>query len=99
MWDRETRGFYIVLENMTKAHGIIMCDTTRDENSYQEMCEYFRIPLMSGARNVTALNKGTYRDIYNDKTIQIVADWYKKDIDTFGFDFDTAATKNIWRMK
>jgi hypothetical protein len=26
--------------------------------------------------------------------MQIVADWYQKDIDFFGFDFDTAATRN-----
>ena len=26
----------------------------------------------------------------------IVADWYKEDIDFFGFSFDGGATKNIW---
>ena len=51
---------------------------------------------MSGARNVTAVNKGTYQDVYTDKTIQIVADWYKADIDMFGYDFDTGAQKNMW---
>ena len=99
MGHRAIRGWYPALDHVTNAQGKIKCDIMRFENLNQDLCEYFRIPLMSGARNVTALNKGTYRDIYNDKTIQIVADWYKKDIDTFGFDFDTAATKNIWRMK
>jgi hypothetical protein len=32
--------------------------------------------------------------MYNDKTRQIIADWYQKDIDTWGFDFDSTATKN-----
>ena len=57
---------------------------------------YFKLPSMSRARNVTRLNKGTYKDLYNEKTIQIVADWYKDDIETWGFDFDTGATKNYW---
>ena len=52
---------------------------------------------MSRPRNVTALNKGTYQDIYNDKTIQIIADWYKVDIDYWGFDFDSSAQKNYWK--
>lgn len=28
--------------------------------------------------------------------IQIVADWYQKDIDYWGFDFDSSATKNYY---
>ncbi|MCP4073490.1 MAG: hypothetical protein GY742_17395 [Hyphomicrobiales bacterium] len=35
-----------------------------------------------------------YRKYYNSKTIQIEADWYAKDIEMFGFDFDSAAQKN-----
>jgi hypothetical protein len=59
---------------------------------------YFKVPQMSRARNVTALNEGTYMDVYTDKTIQIVADWYKADIDMFGYDFDSGAKKNYWRQ-
>jgi hypothetical protein len=54
---------------------------------------------MSKARNVTALNNGSYRDIYTPETIQIVADWYKKDIDTWGYDFDTGPTRNYWNVE
>jgi hypothetical protein len=46
---------------------------------------------------VTGYKQSTYTDYYNDKTIQIVADWYKKDIDYWGFDFDSAAQRNYWR--
>lgn len=36
------------------------------------------------------------KDYYTEKTIQIVADWYQKDIDYWGFDFDSSATKNYY---
>ena len=51
---------------------------------------------MTQARNVTGLNEGTYMDLYDDRTIQIVADWYKADIDMWGYDFDTGAQRNYW---
>ena len=51
---------------------------------------------MSRARNVTALNTGTYKDLYTPETIQIIADWYKDDIEFWGFDFDGGPTKNFW---
>jgi hypothetical protein len=55
-------------------------------------------------RNVTRVPKDngntghglSYKDIYTKETIQIIADWYKKDIDYWGFDFDTPATRNYW---
>ena len=47
---------------------------------------------------MTDLNKGTYQDLYNEKTIQIVADWYKDDIEMWGYDFDTGAQRNYWNV-
>ena len=44
------------------------------------------------------LKTSDYKEYYSPKTIQIVADLYKRDIETFGFDFDTSATKNYWNM-
>tara|TARA_B110000879_G_C10762788_1_gene352196 strand:- start:258 stop:509 length:252 start_codon:yes stop_codon:yes gene_type:complete len=73
-----------------------MTDNMRFGHLNEDICKYFDIPEMSRSRNVTALNKGTYQDLYNKDTIQIVADWYKKDIDFWGFDFDTDAQKNYW---
>ena len=32
------------------------------------------------------------------KTIQIIADWYKKDIDYWGFDFDTSRNTELLEM-
>ena len=98
MWHRAVRGWYPALDHVTDDAGVIQCDIIRFENLNEDLIKYFNIPMMSRARNVTALNKGTYMDVYNDKTRQIVADWYARDIDCFGYDFDTGPTKNYWGM-
>lgn len=99
MWHRAIRGWYPAFDYVTDEDGNIQCDIMRFENLNDDLCAYFNIPEMSRARNVTALNKGSYKDLYTDKTIQIVGDWYKKDIETWGYDFDTGPTKNYWRNK
>lgn len=97
MWHRAVRGWYPAYDHVTDDSGNIRCDIIRFENLNDDLCKYFSIPEMTRARNVTALNKGTYKDLYNDQTIQIIADWYAKDIDTWGYDFDSGPTKNYWR--
>ena len=96
MWHRAIRGWYPAADHVTDGKGNLMCDMMRFEKLNEDLCAYFKIPTMSRARNVTALNKGTYKDLYTDKTIQLIADWYKEDIDLFGYDFDTGAQKNYW---
>ena len=96
MWHRAVRGWYPALDHVTDDTGTVRCDIIRFENLNEDLIKYFNIPMMSRARNVTALNKGTYMDVYNNKTRQIVADWYARDIDCFGYDFDTGPTKNYW---
>ena len=96
MWHRAVRGWFPALDHVTDDTGTVRCDIIRFENLNEDLIKYFNIPMMSRARNVTALNKGTYMDVYNDKTRQIVADWYARDIDCFGYDFDTGPTKNYW---
>ena len=98
MWHRAIRGWYPAYDYVTNKQGKIKCDILRFEDLDNELKRYFKIPTMSGPRNVTGINKGSYQDIYTDETIQIVADWYKQDIDTWGFDFDTPAQKNYWRL-
>jgi len=97
MWHRAVRGWYPQSDHVTDENGKIRCDILRFENLNNDLCAYFGLKEMTRARNVTALNPGTYKDVYTPETIQIVADWYKEDIDRFGFDFDTGATKNTWR--
>lgn len=94
MWHRAVRGWYPAFDHVTDENGIIKCDILRFENLNEDLCKYFNLVEMSRARNVTALNKGSYKDLYTDETIQIVADWYQKDIDTWGYDFDSGPSKN-----
>ena len=95
MWHRAIRGWYNQLDYVIDENDNICCDILRQEKLAFDLKSYLKIMDMPRSRNVTGLNKD-YRTIYTPQTIQIVADWYKKDIDTFGFDFDTTATKNIW---
>ena len=94
MWHRAVRGWYPAFDHVSDDRGIVRCDIIRFENLDVDLCKYFNLTSMSKPRNVTALNKGSYKDVYNDKSIQIVADWYKKDIDHWGYDFDSGPTRN-----
>ena len=96
MWHRAIRGWYNQKDYVTDVNGNLKCDILKFENLNFEIKSYFKLLDMSRARNVTGLNQGIYQDIYTKETIQIVADWYKEDIDFFGFDFDGGATKNTW---
>ena len=98
MWHRAVRGWYPAADYVTDSNGKLVCDMLRLDHLKEDLIKYFNIPMMGRNRNVTALNEGTYKDMYNKETIQIIADWYKKDIDMWGFDFDSGPTKNYWRL-
>lgn len=98
MWHRAIRGWYPQIDHVVDNNNNISCDILRLEFLNEDICKYFNIQEMTRPRNVTGIGK-KYTDLYNNKTIQIIADWYKIDIDTFGFDFDSAATKNIWNKE
>ena len=94
MWHRAVRGWYPAFDHVSDDTGRVRCDIIRFENLNTDLCRYFNLTEMSKARNVTAVNQGTYKDVYNDKTIQVVADWYKKDIEHWGYDFNSGPIRN-----
>lgn len=98
-WHRAARGWYPAFDYVSDENCNLKCDIMRLEDLNNDLCAYFGIKEMSRARNVTALNTKKYTEIYTPQTIQIVADWYKKDIDFWGYDFDSGATKNYWTLK
>ncbi len=109
LWGRAIRGWFNQLEHVVNNDGEVVCDIIRFENLHVDMRKYFNIDLDIKARNVTTmegpgkrkkkiLRGKSYMEEYTPATTQIVADWYKDDIDYWGFDFDTGATKNYWNV-
>lgn len=94
MWHRAIRGWYPCSDYVIDEEGNIAADILRFESLNNDLCKYFNIDSMSKSRNVTSARKNEKVDIYNSKTIQIVADWYKKDIELFGYDYKTGPTRN-----
>tara|TARA_B100000214_G_scaffold363694_1_gene329481 strand:+ start:556 stop:1311 length:756 start_codon:yes stop_codon:yes gene_type:complete len=102
MWHRAVRGWYPAYDYVSDSKDNVRCDILRLEHIDEELPKYFGFEKMHlRPRNVTGYKKD-YKDFYTKETIQIVADWYKKDIDFWGFDFDTSATKNTyntWKVR
>lgn len=73
---------------------IVRCDILRLEFIDNELSPYLNLNTPYIARHNVGDYTRNYQDYYNEQTIQIVADWYEQDIDYWGFDFDTSATKN-----
>ena len=105
MWHRAVRGWYPAFDHVSDEKGEkVKCDILRFEHYNEDTKLYLGMLQNPNPRNVTRVssdngNTGyglSYKDIYTKETIQIIADWYKKDIDYWGFDFDTAATRKFW---
>ena len=94
MWHRAVRGWYPAMDHVIDEKGKVACDILRFEHMNEEVSTYFMTMSKVGHNNITGYDQSTYKNYYDDNTIQIVADWYQKDIDQWGFDFDTSATKN-----
>lgn len=93
-WHRAIRGWYPQHDYVIDETGKIAVNILRLENLTEEFPQYFKLQAPLARRNVTNRKKADYKDYYTPKTIQIVADWYRKDIEVFGFDFDSLATRN-----
>ena len=103
-WHRAVRNWYPQKDHVIDNEGDLHCDILRLEHYDEDVVNYLKLSKAPDKRNVSngkivdnkIVDRKDYKDFYNNKTIQIIADWYKDDIEFFGFDFDTAATKNIW---
>ena len=52
---------------------------------FKEVAE--KIGIEPNLKHLNKTYKSHYKDFYNDKTRQMVADWYKEDIEYFGYTF------------
>ena len=96
MWHRAIRGWYPCFDYVTDKNNNIVHDILRFEHLNHDLTRYFGLKKMSRARNVTSTRDKKIGELYNSKTIQIVADWYQSDIDNFGYDFGSSPTKNTF---
>lgn len=95
-WHRAIRGWYPQLDYLVDENSRVPVNVLRQEHLTEEIGKYFLLKGDLKRRNVSKISDENYRDIYTNKTIQIIADWYAVDIDRFGFDFDTPASKNTY---
>jgi hypothetical protein len=95
-WHRAIKGWYPAADYVVDENGKLGCDILRTEHLSTEAQSYFGLSAAVGQRNRSGSGEGDYRSFYTPQTIQIVADWYKADIDMFGFDFDTPARRNYF---
>lgn len=95
-WFTTIENWFDQLTYITDENDNIVTDNIRFEFFSEEIEKYLGLkPLWL---RPSLLKNEHYREYYTDKSIQIVADLYKRDIETFGFDFDTSATRNYWDM-
>ena len=94
-WHRAIRGWYQQEDYLIDEQNNITLDIMRQEHLEKDLKSYVGMKTELQARNVSNATSKDYRQIYSNHTISIVADWYAADIERFGFDFDTAATKNV----
>ncbi|RMD90445.1 MAG: hypothetical protein D6811_10620 [Alphaproteobacteria bacterium] len=98
-WHRAIRGWYPQTDYVTDEEGRLRADCLRLEHLSEEAVRYFGLSKPPARRNRSRGEGADWISFYTPRTIQIVADWYARDIETFGFDFDTAATRNVWATR
>lgn len=92
-WHRAVSGWYPQLDYVVDEGGQLAADILRLEHLEDDLHAYLGVRLERRV-NRSGLKAPKYTDIYTDRTRQIVADWYARDIDTFGFDFIGGARRN-----
>ena len=105
-WHRAILGWYPQKDYVVDEDGELRCDILRFEHFDEDTMAYFGLGSPLGFRNVSngdrAANRRKvsgrrdYREYYDAETRGIVEDWYRDDVEFFGFDFDGPATRNIW---
>ncbi len=79
------------IDYLVNTQGEIGCDfigrfESIDED-YQKLSDYLQIKLPELSVLNKSKRKSNYQDFYNDKTKQLVADYFQKDIELLGYSF------------
>lgn len=73
-------------------------DILRYENLNCDLSNYLGERIFLPHINVGTYSED-YRNYYDEESYKAVFDWYKEDIDRWGFTFDSGATRNYWTNK
>ncbi|TYC61883.1 hypothetical protein FMN50_06375 [Rhodobacterales bacterium] len=92
-WHRASLGWYPQVDYVVDEAGQIAVDILRQEHLTEEIAKYFDTCRPLQKKNVSRDSRVSYKEFYTAKSIEVVANWYAGDIEAFGFDFDSAATK------
>jgi hypothetical protein len=95
-WHRAIRGWYPQEDYLLDGDGLISVDLLRQEFLGDELKRYLSLDGDLQKRNVSTASRSDFRELYTNRTVQLIADWYEVDIKRFGFDFDTGASRNTY---
>ena len=98
-WHRAVHGWYQQKDYVVDVGGELRCDILRTESLTKDVQLYLGAKY-DGCHNHSNTGRKKagikdWRELYGDHEREIVADWYKEDIDYFGFTFDSPARKNL----
>ena len=97
-WYDPIRSWNTQYDYVCDDKGDIRCDILRLEHIDHDLPKYLNVDIKQVVKeNITKYTEN-YTEFYNEKSIQIVAEWYQQDLDYWGFDFDTGATKNTFYL-
>ena len=98
-WHRAVWGWYPQKDYVVDEDGGLRCDIIRTEHLTDDVEKYLgvRYGTIHNHSNTGRKMLGIedWRNLYGDEEYEIVADWYREDIEFFGFTFDSPARKHL----
>lgn len=86
-WYDPIRSWNTQYDYVCDENDIVRCDIIKLENIDKELPPYLGICVKNIVKENVGKYTKDYKEYYNSKSIQLVADWYQQDIDYWGFDF------------
>ena len=94
-WMGPLSSWFNQLDWVCNEQGNVACDCLRMEHLSQDLPLYLERTIRLRRSNVTRSGYD-YRKMYTDKLAETVASVFSRDVDYFGFGFDTPATRNVF---
>jgi hypothetical protein len=92
-WMGPMNSWFDQLEWVVDESGVVQVQCLRLEHLDADIAAFFGEPVSVPRKNTTRSAKD-YRTLYDDRLVEIVARTFARDIEHFGFSFDSPATRN-----